>query len=503
MHISDLSETDCRWVNEHLGAFIRHGLSKRDAGKVQAHLDGCRRCTAMYLELTEVNSNLAGIIAPLLLGAAATGYLASTGGAGAAGVARAAVPGQGVRRRQRRRGHRRRRRGRGGDRRRGGRGDARRRPGEPQGRRGRPARLREHDPRRPGAEPAADVCLGEDQGHDLGVDVGLGVGRRPRPRHRRRRHRRRPPRALRRRRRRRPSWVPGSRPRRTGRRTRPPRRTARPPDRLPSPSSTVDLSGTTVDEDGVHFRALGSPDLPPVMTVRLTSQPSGVTFAPAGGDCNVAADGLSAVCSPVSGGSGGTVPGAAAAGTPSSYAAELPFLIPDGQSDTDLAIDVDVPEGFEVAGGTAHLKPYTSRTADVRLALDSPVRLRARRLRRRRPPQRSARRLHRPGPDPQGRGRRHDHRVADRRVRRGRGHAALLAAGGHRDGGPRRGRPEPGHPGAAPGGTADRLPRPGRREQRVERDARGQAGRHARRRPGAHARRARSGTAPRTPSAAT
>src|SRR4051794_16178811 len=86
MHISDLTETDCRWVNEHLGAFIRRGLSKRDAGKVQAHLDECRRCTAMYLELTEVNSNLAGIIAPLLLGAAATGYLASTGGVGAAGV---------------------------------------------------------------------------------------------------------------------------------------------------------------------------------------------------------------------------------------------------------------------------------------------------------------------------------------------------------------------------------------------------------------------------------
>ena len=38
----------------------------------------------MYLELTEVNSNLAGIIAPLLLGAAATGYLASSG-AGAVG----------------------------------------------------------------------------------------------------------------------------------------------------------------------------------------------------------------------------------------------------------------------------------------------------------------------------------------------------------------------------------------------------------------------------------
>src|SRR3954451_17641706 len=85
MNISDLTDTDCRWVNEHLGAFVRKGLSNRDATKVQQHLDGCRRCTAMYLELTEVNSNLAGIIAPLLLGAAATGYLASTG-VGAVGL---------------------------------------------------------------------------------------------------------------------------------------------------------------------------------------------------------------------------------------------------------------------------------------------------------------------------------------------------------------------------------------------------------------------------------
>ncbi len=79
MHLSDISDTDCRWVNEHLGAFVRKGLSNRDSTKVQAHLDGCRRCTAMHLELTDVNSNLAGIIAPLLLGAAATGYLASSG----------------------------------------------------------------------------------------------------------------------------------------------------------------------------------------------------------------------------------------------------------------------------------------------------------------------------------------------------------------------------------------------------------------------------------------
>ena len=32
---------------------------------------------AIYLELTEVNSNLSGILAPIMLGAAASGYLAS------------------------------------------------------------------------------------------------------------------------------------------------------------------------------------------------------------------------------------------------------------------------------------------------------------------------------------------------------------------------------------------------------------------------------------------
>ncbi len=86
MHLADISAEQCRWVNEHLGAYVRKGLSRRDTTKVEDHLDECRRCTAMYLELTDVNSNLAGIIAPLLLGAAATGYLASTGTAGATGL---------------------------------------------------------------------------------------------------------------------------------------------------------------------------------------------------------------------------------------------------------------------------------------------------------------------------------------------------------------------------------------------------------------------------------
>ncbi|MET1060262.1 MAG: sigma-70 family RNA polymerase sigma factor, partial [Nocardioides sp.] len=80
-HIGDLEDTECRWTHDHLGAYIRNGVSKRDGHKVEEHLDGCRKCMAIYLELTEVNSNLSGILAPIILGGAATGYLASGGAA--------------------------------------------------------------------------------------------------------------------------------------------------------------------------------------------------------------------------------------------------------------------------------------------------------------------------------------------------------------------------------------------------------------------------------------
>ena len=115
----------------------------------------------------------------------------------------------------------------------------------------------------------------------------------------------------------------------------------------------------------MHFRATGSP-LPPTMTVRLTSNPSGVTFGPSP-DCAVSPDGGAATCSTVSG-AGARTPGTAAMAA-STYSAELPFLIPDAQLDTDIDITVDVPDGFEVAGGTGTFKPYTSRTADVRMTL--------------------------------------------------------------------------------------------------------------------------------------
>src|SRR5690349_20959868 len=81
-HAADLAGEECQWTHDRLGAYVRKGLSRRDASKVEAHLEGCRTCTAAYLELYEVNGSLAGVIGPLVLGGAATGYLSAAAAAG-------------------------------------------------------------------------------------------------------------------------------------------------------------------------------------------------------------------------------------------------------------------------------------------------------------------------------------------------------------------------------------------------------------------------------------
>src|SRR5680860_424667 len=75
MHAGDLVSEACRDTNDLLGGYVRGALSRRDSAKVDEHLERCRRCTAVYLELTEVNSSLAGLLGPAVLGSAAAAYL--------------------------------------------------------------------------------------------------------------------------------------------------------------------------------------------------------------------------------------------------------------------------------------------------------------------------------------------------------------------------------------------------------------------------------------------
>ncbi len=86
MHAQDAEDDACAWTQDNLGAYIRNASSKRDSVKVRAHIDECRRCMGIYLELSEVNTNLSGVLGPLVLGSAAAGYIAAAvGGAAAQG----------------------------------------------------------------------------------------------------------------------------------------------------------------------------------------------------------------------------------------------------------------------------------------------------------------------------------------------------------------------------------------------------------------------------------
>ncbi|SDT12827.1 RNA polymerase sigma factor, sigma-70 family [Nocardioides scoriae] len=98
MHGHDDEEVPegCRTARDLLGGYVRGGLSRRDTRKVEDHLPTCRPCTAVWLELDEVNSSLSGLLAPVVLGAAAPAYAAAVGGASAAAATATAGPGLGL-----------------------------------------------------------------------------------------------------------------------------------------------------------------------------------------------------------------------------------------------------------------------------------------------------------------------------------------------------------------------------------------------------------------------
>ncbi|MFT4188021.1 MAG: sigma-70 family RNA polymerase sigma factor [Aeromicrobium sp.] len=85
-HLAPSLDDACRAAIGKLGSHVRHGLSARDTAKVEAHLDVCARCAGLALELREVNDHLAAVLAPALLGTAASGYLGGLLGAGAAPI---------------------------------------------------------------------------------------------------------------------------------------------------------------------------------------------------------------------------------------------------------------------------------------------------------------------------------------------------------------------------------------------------------------------------------
>lgn len=86
-HLADTAAERCRATVGRLGAYVRGGLSKRENAQVEAHLAECDRCRALATELVEMNRSLRAVLAPLVLGGAAAGYLASAPRAAAASTA--------------------------------------------------------------------------------------------------------------------------------------------------------------------------------------------------------------------------------------------------------------------------------------------------------------------------------------------------------------------------------------------------------------------------------
>lgn len=80
VHLAETEPARCRSTVDRLGAWTRGGLAKRENAQVEAHLDECDRCRALAAELADVNGALRVVLAPVVLGVAAGGYLATTSG---------------------------------------------------------------------------------------------------------------------------------------------------------------------------------------------------------------------------------------------------------------------------------------------------------------------------------------------------------------------------------------------------------------------------------------
>jgi RNA polymerase sigma factor (sigma-70 family) len=72
-----VDDPECRWTIDRLGGYTRGRLRGRDTAKLEAHLDGCAKCTIVAAEAREVGSRLALVLLPLTAGiGGATAYSA-------------------------------------------------------------------------------------------------------------------------------------------------------------------------------------------------------------------------------------------------------------------------------------------------------------------------------------------------------------------------------------------------------------------------------------------
>lgn len=86
MHLAASPALECRPALDKLGAYVRGGLAKKETHQVEQHLDDCKDCRAIYMELKDLNRSLRTLIGPLILGTVAGAYLVQGGIFGSAAL---------------------------------------------------------------------------------------------------------------------------------------------------------------------------------------------------------------------------------------------------------------------------------------------------------------------------------------------------------------------------------------------------------------------------------
>lgn len=74
-YLTGAPPAECKTVLGKLGAYVRGGLTRRESRAVDEHVRDCPNCNTVLRELTDVTRGLRTVVGPLVLGAAATGYL--------------------------------------------------------------------------------------------------------------------------------------------------------------------------------------------------------------------------------------------------------------------------------------------------------------------------------------------------------------------------------------------------------------------------------------------
>ncbi|MFV0458733.1 MAG: sigma-70 family RNA polymerase sigma factor [Actinomycetales bacterium] len=75
-HVTTTSSPECERMLPKLAAYVRGSASARERAAVERHLPDCEDCRGVLAELQDVGGRMRAVIAPLILGTAATGYLA-------------------------------------------------------------------------------------------------------------------------------------------------------------------------------------------------------------------------------------------------------------------------------------------------------------------------------------------------------------------------------------------------------------------------------------------